>query len=106
MKEASEQSGRATVPEIVEPVDFKNAIKLSKANDLTIFYDPSGVDIFKIGHKVKRIGDFIGPEGGWSSKEVSMAKVARFEIASFGKLIYRAETAAIVAVYDIVKTLR
>ena len=106
MKEASEQSGRAKVPEVVEAMDLKSAIKLGKANDLNIFYDPSGIPKIKTNSKIKRIGIFIGPEGGWSEKEISMAKVARFEIVSFGKLIYRAETAAIVAVYDAVKIIK
>ncbi len=103
MKEASEQSGRGVVPDVVEPMELKNAIKLSKGNDANIFYDASGIEKPKIASKSKRIGVFIGPEGGWSEKEISMARVAHFEIVSFGKLIYRAETAAIIAVYEAVK---
>lgn len=105
MKEASEQSGRGAVPEISEPIDFKNAIKLAKGNDANIFYDPSGESGSKVKTKVKRIGIFIGPEGGWSDKEISMARVAHFTLASFGKLIYRAETAAIISVYEAVKNI-
>lgn len=105
MKEASEQSGRGSVPEILEPMDFKNAIKFAKCNDVNIFYDPTGN---KEHHQKtnRRIGVFVGPEGGWSEKEISMARVAHFEIANFGKLIYRAETAAIIAVYEAVKNIK
>lgn len=107
IKEASEQSGRALVPEVGEPIDFKNAIKLSKGNDLNIFHDISGEKLSgKTYGKQRRIGVFVGPEGGWSEKEVSMARVAHFKMISFGKLTYRAETAAIISVYEAVKNAR
>lgn len=106
MKEASEQSGRGVVPNVVEPMDFKNAIKLAKSNDVNIFYDSTGKENLKVNSKAKKIGVFVGPEGGWSEKEISMARVARFEAASFGKLIYRAETAAMIAVYEAVKIFK
>jgi 16S rRNA (uracil1498-N3)-methyltransferase len=105
MKEASEQSGRGLVPEIIEPIEYKSALKLAKGNDFNVLYDPSGEDS-NAKHAGKRIGIFIGPEGGWTEKEISMARVAHCKILSFGKLVYRAETAAIISVYEVVKSLK
>jgi 16S rRNA (uracil1498-N3)-methyltransferase len=45
------------------------------------------------------ISIFVGPEGGWTTREEEIAKNANCEIISLGSTILRAETAAIVAVY-------
>jgi len=42
---------------------------------------------------------FIGPEGGWTEKEIIKVKELNFEIASLGSLTLRGETAAIIATY-------
>ncbi len=106
MKEASEQSGRAVVPELIEPMDLKDAIKLAGENDVNIFFDVSGEKLdLKKSLKIKKIGVFIGPEGGWSEREISAAKFAKLKLCSFGKLVYRAETASTIAVYEAVKSL-
>jgi 16S rRNA (uracil1498-N3)-methyltransferase len=41
---------------------------------------------------------FIGPEGGFTSEEIALAKKNGLMVVSFGKRILRAETAAISAV--------
>ena len=46
-----------------------------------------------------KINIFIGPEGGWTEKEIEEAKNNDFKIATLGNLILRAETAAIVSTY-------
>ena len=47
----------------------------------------------------KKIGIFIGPEGGWDEAEIALARERKFKIISLGKLTQRAETAAIVVSY-------
>ncbi|OGI98614.1 hypothetical protein A3H53_01195 [Candidatus Nomurabacteria bacterium RIFCSPLOWO2_02_FULL_40_10] len=100
IKEAAEQSGRAVVPILYEPVSFKGAVTHAKENSLNLFFDISGVSLKKnLGAQKNSIGVFIGPEGGWTAKELESARESKFEIVSLGKLTLRAETAAIVASY-------
>jgi 16S rRNA (uracil1498-N3)-methyltransferase len=98
IKEASEQSGRGLVPRLDEAISLSDALKSAKTNDLNLFFDASGEKLTQlvIG---KNIGIFIGPEGGWTDKEISLAKEHGCKIVSLGPLILRGETAAIVASY-------
>ena len=99
-KEASEQSGRGVLPIITEPMKFKEAFKHSQENKINLFFHFGGEDINKIKISDKKIGLFIGPEGGWSDAEVAEIKKSdNFIQASLGKLTLRGETAAIVACY-------
>ena len=94
--EASEQCGRADVPEIGEIMNLESGI-MNYAGDKIIF-DLSGIpmhDSCFINHNPLSI--FVGPEGGWSDKEVERFKEAKMEIFSLGKLTLRAETAAVAA---------
>ena len=119
-KEASEQSGRATVPEISEPIDFSESLELVKKDDLNILFDSSGELSYekhcagwRAEHSNSPAGEYarfsednsprtnicIGPEGGWTEKEIEIAKNFNFKIASLGPLTLRGETAAIIATY-------
>ena len=55
----------------------------------------------KIGSNV-RILAIIGPEGGWDDKELELFKRKNIAPVSLGKLVLRAETAAITAISDII----
>ena len=95
--EASEQCGRADVPEIGEIMNLESGI-MNYGKD-TVIFDPSGSPLhnsYFINHNSFSV--FIGPEGGWSEKELEIFKNANAKIYSLGKLILRAETAAIVAI--------
>lgn len=120
LKEASEQSGRAILPEIFEPValadflenlssknstrsnsDFSNA-KLSAESPAEtvpeIFFalDPSGEPFDAARLKGgKRVNIFIGPEGGFSPREIKLFRERDIPIYSIGKQTLRAETAAV-----------
>lgn len=95
-KEASEQSGRNTVPEISMPIKFEKAIKNIKGE--SILFDISGKSILG-GSIAEKINIWIGPEGGWTPDEIKKAKENNFSIASLGHLTLRGETAAIIASY-------
>jgi len=105
IKEAAEQSGRGIVPIMGKTTNFKKAIADASENNLNILFASSGVkllmsDINSLTQQENaRAGIFIGPEDGWSEEEINAAKEAGFKIVSFGKLILRAETAAIVGTY-------
>ena len=99
IKEASEQSGRGVLPKLNEVIIFDEALKLAKENDLNLFFQ---VGYPPLGHsmsKFKKIGIFVGPEGGWTEEETETAKENGFIFASLGKTTLRAETAATVASY-------
>ena len=100
MKEAAEQSGRGVLPKISEPIRFGQAMEHGKHNDLNWFLDISGLPLKKGLVSLKpRLGVFVGPEGGWTGKELVSAKGDKFKVINLGKLTLRAETAAVVASY-------
>jgi len=98
LKEASEQSGRSVVPKITDIMKFDEALDYSKGCEANVLFDSSGSK-FRSFSNYKKVGVWIGPEGGWTDKEISIAQEAGFEIAKLGKLTLRAETAAIVAAF-------
>ena len=98
--EASEQSGRIDVPEILEPISFTESLKNNQGEN--ILFDASG-EYFKnsFNSQYSKFNLFIGPEGGWTQQELTLAKEKNFRIISLGPLIFRAETATIIATYII-----
>jgi 16S rRNA (uracil1498-N3)-methyltransferase len=100
--EASEQSGRADIPEVLEPVDLTPGLlyEIKKRGFEIIAFDPSGVESYK-AQSASNTCIFIGPEGGWSDKELSLFSDAGAQIYSLGPLTLRAETAAVAALAKI-----
>lgn len=93
-REAAEQSERVTLPEIAEPtalVEFLHQqpaiVLLERALSV-----PTG-DIVPDGE----MAIAVGPEGGWSEREQEIIARTAAGTASLGRLILRAESAAIVA---------
>ena len=93
-KEASEQSGRNTIPEINEIENFEPK-KHQKENNY--IFDISGEKINNF--EKENINIWIGPEGGWTDEEIRVCQAHNFKIASLGTLTLRGETAAIISTY-------
>ncbi len=97
---AAKQSKRSIVPEIHEVMDFSEAIKYASSNDknLVPYENEEGIKgSKKIISEIKstdHVGIFIGPEGGFDDKEISLARQT-MESISLGGRILRTETAAI-----------
>lgn len=95
--EASEQCGRADVPVIESSQNLADSIKACHGE--VIVFDSLGVPfsptLLTTDHKLLSI--FIGPEGGWSDKELEFFRQNGTQIYSLGGLTLRAETASIVA---------
>lgn len=104
-KEASEQSGRTVIPEIIyiENIEqyikddmLENSIKLlayeeeAKRRNHTSLYS----ELSKT-HENKHILVVIGPEGGFSPEEVSLFSDHKFTPVRLGKRILRTETASL-----------
>ncbi|MBF0473498.1 MAG: 16S rRNA (uracil(1498)-N(3))-methyltransferase [Nitrospirae bacterium] len=92
--QASRQCGRVIIPEIIEPLNFKESL----SGKGIIFYEQSGSKIPVFDHSINEISLYIGPEGGFSVDEIRVAEEHGLTVASLGKRILRAETAAITAV--------
>lgn len=106
LKEACEQSGRAVLPEISEPLPLARvlenlaATKNSTTNGElahTIALDPTGTSFSRAGKiaESSHVNIFIGPEGGFSPNELELFKTHGISIHSFSTQILRAETAAV-----------
>jgi 16S rRNA (uracil1498-N3)-methyltransferase len=92
-KEASEQSGRGDLVEILEVQKLEQFVSSTK--NLMVFHIDGEMfkkDLIQEGSVI-----CIGPEGGWSEKEVEMFRSHGAKIVSMGSLVLRAETAAISA---------
>jgi 16S rRNA (uracil1498-N3)-methyltransferase len=117
VKEASEQSGRVTLPKVYDIKPLELAVSQAKAEgrecvafhtDISTEHNPLNPlcqgEIGKSSHDKGRAGEglclFVGPEGGWTEKEMDLFKQNNFKILSLGQNILRAETAAIVAVWS------
>lgn len=93
--EASEQSGRGVIPIVSEIVTLEDAIsnyhKVSSIALHTIVSNPVSQDLSKFD------GVYIGPEGGWSEKEIELFKQNKIAVYSLGPQVLRAETAVVAA---------
>lgn len=100
IQEASEQSGRAILPILREPITLEKAVSLIKRKGFVLLFDKMGTLLKDLPEDIWRSEEFhifIGPEGGFSEKELSFSREKGVNIASFGPLILRTETAGIVA---------
>ena len=92
--EASEQSGRNSIPKLLPPIKFAD-LDLSGL----IVADERAGHGKKISNKIESIKKiFVGPEGGFSSNEFEIMDKAGVRGLSLGKTILRAEVAAVVAI--------
>ncbi len=97
VREASEQSGRMTLPTIGEPMTLAAAIDHMKSSDRYILHESLGkVTGLPVVKEMDHLAVFIGPEGGFSDAEIEKATIAGAKIIQLGSLVLRAETAAVV----------
>ncbi|WP_413171666.1 16S rRNA (uracil(1498)-N(3))-methyltransferase [Anabaena azotica] len=104
--EAAEQSERAFVPTILEPVAFSTAINECASTHRYICeargdYPHLRTVLNKFSGEIIIA---IGPEGGWTDQELEIAIKSGFEPISLGRRILRAVTAPIVALSLIAAT--
>ncbi|MTJ18534.1 MULTISPECIES: 16S rRNA (uracil(1498)-N(3))-methyltransferase [unclassified Dolichospermum] len=98
--EAAEQSERAVVPTILQPVAFNTAIKETTATHRYICEARGDYPHLQqvINKTANEIIITIGPEGGWTNQELEIAIASGFQPISLGRRILRAVTAPIVAI--------
>ncbi|MBK1987846.1 16S rRNA (uracil(1498)-N(3))-methyltransferase [Sphaerospermopsis aphanizomenoides BCCUSP55] len=99
--EAAEQSERAFVPTILEPVTFSSVLSECAANHRYLCEArsdyPHLTKVLNNNHLSGEITIAIGPEGGWTDQEIEMAIDKSFQPVSLGRRILRAVTAPVVA---------
>ncbi len=98
IREAAEQSGRGVLPRLSESMDLSGALTDSKRFKERCFFDPSGQELSIQGIQTE-IALFVGPEGGWSTRELELAKESGCSLVSLGSRVLRGETAAVIATY-------
>jgi len=97
-RESSQQARRLCIPEIAAPATFDAAT--SDSTPARFFLDEQpGADPLLQALPSNRTGAaiLIGPEGGWTDRERAQAVAAGWKPVSLGRLVLRAETAAIAA---------
>ena len=90
--EAVKQSGRAVIPVVEEPQPLDEIVK---RDGLKIVFDADAAAAQQQHGNAATI--FIGPEGGWSERELQLAREHGCAFERLGIRRLRAETAAIVA---------
>ena len=114
-KSAAEQSKRHIIPKVNEPVKFDELMKMLRDNvnedslsySLLFYENAMGIadtkNVLKeikqnmSGNKVENVNVIIGPEGGFSEREIEVARNIGIYILSLGDRILRTETAAVTA---------
>ncbi len=97
--EASEQSGRGDIPTIHPVMKLEEVFQKGILPQEKMVLHPEGDALKKYLsglHETKSFAVFVGPEGGFSPKELELLRSYNVPIVSLGSQILRAETAAIV----------
>lgn len=102
MREASEQSGRGTLPALGNVADLEDALDAAEADGVSLVafhlegsaFNSAVRDALRAAGKP--VGVLIGPEGGWSDREINLFTERRIPIYSLQTNVLRAETAAVV----------
>jgi len=96
--EASQQSRRARLPEVRDPVTFEDVVGEPADYRYMLDEEPGGAPLAAAPAE-RRAGDsvalLIGPEGGWTEPERTAMVAAGWTRVSLGPLILRSETAAL-----------
>lgn len=96
---ACEQSGRAVVPQLSEPVPLAQ-YAAAEAAPLRLALDPNGERGLRTLDLVpgQAIALVVGPEGGLSERDLATLRVAGFQGLRLGPRVLRTETAGLAAV--------
>jgi len=101
-REAVKQCRRGIIPKISGPLVFRDALRSYLTADLKIcFFAGETIPVGKLVISplpvASKIIIIIGPEGGFTQKEIELVRSADFKTASLGPRILKSETAAITA---------
>ncbi len=98
---ACEQSGRADLPSLESPLSLPEWLAqlvgvIAPVDQMRVFLDPEADSEFAAtDFEPRALIAAVGPEGGFSARELSMFAQARFEGCRLGPRVLRTETAGI-----------
>jgi len=105
--QAAEQSRRASIPEVSQPVKLKDAVALPGSTRILLSESEKGVMLRDaMQPPASDVVLALGPEGGWAGSELDQFRDAGWSSASLGSTILRAETAAIAALAVVLSELQ
>ncbi|HBW12831.1 MAG TPA: 16S rRNA (uracil(1498)-N(3))-methyltransferase [Proteiniclasticum sp.] len=101
--EAAKQSKRSVLPEITEPMSFAELLmEMKKLDVFVVPYENQEeygfLTLKKELANISSMGIFVGPEGGFTEKEIDLLKDKGAKILTLGNRILRTETAGFTAV--------
>lgn len=103
-KSAAEQSKRNIVPEVTKAIKYDQMLgEISGTKTIVFYEEATGIEKTRKylrdikNEKVSTLNIIVGPEGGFTEKEVMSLKEKGAECLSLGSRILRTETAAITA---------
>jgi len=99
-RQASEQSRRASLPEISPPIKLNEAVSVATGIRIVLAESEEEMSLKQVLRTQGPAGEAtlaFGPEGGWTEPELQLFLGAGWIAASLGNTILRAETAAIAA---------
>jgi len=100
---AAKQSGQPVVPQIADPIDFDEAVRLAAAEaDVVVVpweesKDGSIARVLRNAGADARVFLFIGPEGGFERSEIEALEAIGARVVTLGSTILRTETAGVIA---------
>ncbi len=105
IQEAAEQSGRGLLPRLEAAMTLPEAVQYAGSNSLVLMLwakavGPSLKDILAEASNraaLIRVALFVGPEGGFTTPEVTLASQSGLQLVKLGPRILRAETAGLAA---------
>jgi 16S rRNA (uracil1498-N3)-methyltransferase len=97
VREASEQSGRTTLPVIHAPMSLKDAHDYTKKYDRVVLHESVGnISSIPVIRPMDHVALFVGPEGGFTEHEIALLSSGKSTVVQLGDFVLRAETAATV----------
>ena len=107
--EAAEQCGRGRLPAIDPPLPFGEALASARGL-LLVPYEAERANrladyLRTLPERPQTVSLFIGPEGGYTGEEITLARGAGAVLVTLGRQVLRSETAGVVAAAIVLHTL-
>lgn len=101
------QSQRCLLPELKSAVTFEKMLEETsgEAAKIVMYEYSDDKKQFVFNNEIKSLSLLIGPEGGFSSNEITKLMNSGWKVKSLGDRKIRAETAAVVSVFYIINKL-
>ncbi len=94
VREASEQSERADFPFLDEPVSLKEALRFCETTPIVLHLGVPRINVTQL-RETQNVAVFVGPEGGFSDRDLEQFHKKNAQIVSLGEQVLRAETATV-----------